>query len=252
MDEKKVENMIRTALINGTESAVELEEEVWEYVRKNIKGQRRKGRKIKIRKKQVWFAFVSTAAVLMLTFLFTEPGQAGINKVKEWFAPKKVIVEEVEGQKEQKEVTLNKSKAGYVIYFDEKMYRVEKLDGKDRIVPLMKGSPDLPKVYMEIRQVTDQTPEALASSLEKQVKEQYPIIIQTGKVSEPVKGYVIHGESGQQWNDEVVKYYLVDNGQGGTFVIEQHYFVEASEGHGARFDNMLKQFRVTKELDQQQ
>jgi hypothetical protein len=252
MDEKKVENMIRTALINGTESAVELEEEVWEYVRKNIKGQRRKGRKIKIRKKQVWFAFVSTAAVLMLTFLFTEPGQAGINKVKEWFAPKKVIVEEVEGQKEQKEVTLNKSKAGYVIYFDEKMYRVEKLDGKDRIVPLMKGSPDLPKVYMEIRQVTDQTPEALASSLENQVKEQYPIIIQTGKVSEPVKGYVIHGESGQQWNDEVVKYYLVDNGQGGTFVIEQHYFVEASEGHGARFDNMLKQFRVTKELDQQQ
>jgi hypothetical protein len=252
MDEKKVENMIRTALINGTESAVELEEEVWEYVRKNIKGQRRKGRKIKIRKKQVWFAFVSTAAVLMLTFLFTEPGQAGINKVKEWFAPKKVIVEEVEGQKEQKEVTLNKSKAGYVIYFDEKMYRVEKLDGKDRIVPLMKGSPDLPKVYMEIRQVTDQTPEALASSLEKQVKEQYPIIIQTGEVSEPVKGYVIHGESGQQWNDEVVKYYLVDNGQGGTFVIEQHYFVEASEGHGARFDNMLKQFRVTKELDQQQ
>ncbi|EZP78515.1 hypothetical protein H839_01566 [Parageobacillus genomosp. 1] len=252
MDEKKMENMIRTALINGTESTVELEEEVWEYVQKNIKGQRRKGRKIKTRKKRLWFAFVSAAAVLMLTFLFTEPGQAGINKVKEWFAPKKVIVEEVEGQKEQKEVTLNKSKVGYVIYFDEKMYRVEKLNGKDRIVPLVQGSPDLPKVYMEIRQVTDQTPEALASSLEKQVKEQYPIIIQTGKVSEPVKGYVIQGESGRQWNDEVVKYYLVDNGQGGTFVIEQHYFVEASEGHGARFDNMLKQFRVTKELDKQQ
>ncbi|MED4970575.1 RNA polymerase sigma factor [Parageobacillus toebii] len=61
-----------------------------------------------------------------------------------------------------------------------------------------------------------------------------------------------HGESGRQWNDEVAKYYLVDNGQGGTFVIEQHYFVEASEGHGARFDNMLKQFQVTKEPDKQQ
>jgi hypothetical protein len=248
MDEKKVENMIRTALINGTESSVKLEEEVWEYVQKNIKRQRRKVRKMK----KLWFAVVSAAAVLMLTFLFTEPGQAGINKVKEWFAPKKVIVEEVEGQKEQKEVTLNKSKVGYVIYFDEKMYRIEKLDGKDRIVPLAQGSLDLPKVYMEIKQVTDQTPKALASSLEKQVKEQYPIIIQTGKVSEPVKGYVIHGESGQQWNDEVVKYYLIDNGQGGTFVIEQHYFVEASEGHGARFDNMLKQFQVTKEPDKQQ
>jgi RNA polymerase sigma factor (sigma-70 family) len=51
---------------------------------------------------------------------------------------------------------------------------------------------------------------------------------------------------------KVVKYYLIDNGQGGTFVIEQHYFVEASEGHGARFDNMLKQFQVTKEPDKQQ
>lgn len=33
-------------------------------------------------------------------------------------------------------------------------------------------------------------------------------------------------------------------GEEGSFIITQRYFLEASEGHGVRFDEMLKQFKI--------
>jgi hypothetical protein len=36
----------------------------------------------------------------------------------------------------------------------------------------------------------------------------------------------------------------VDDNQGGSYVIEQHLFLEAAEGHGVRFYHMLKEFKV--------
>jgi len=245
MDERKWDEMIQTALLYGTDEAVEQKEDVWMHIRSRMVKQRRKRRNIG---KWVW-TMVSAAAAMVLVFLFTAPGQAAIDQVKQWFAPKKVITEEIEGQKEHKEVTLNEGKAGYVIYIDESMYRLETKNGYDRIVPLHQGGANIPPVYMEIRQVTDRSPETVAAEREREVKKKYPIIIQIGKVKEPVAGYVIHGETGHQWNDEVVKYYVVSNGKGGAFIIEQRYFVEASEGHGARFDHMLRRFHI---VDQQQ
>ncbi|AGT30858.1 hypothetical protein M493_02625 [Geobacillus genomosp. 3] len=240
MDERKWDEMIQTALLYGTDEAAEQKEDVWVHIRSRMVKQRRKRRRTG---KRGWMA-VSAAAAVALAFLFTAPGQAAIDQVKQWFAPKKVITEEIEGQKEQKEVTLNEGKAGYVIYVDESMYRMETRNGHDRIVPLHQGGSDIPPVYMEIRQVTDRSPETVAAELEQEVKEKYPVIIQTGKVKEPVTGYVIHGEAGYKWNDEVVKYYVVPNGKGGAFIIEQRYFLEASEGHGARFDYMVRQFHI--------
>ncbi|MBB6284415.1 hypothetical protein [Geobacillus subterraneus] len=245
MDERKWDEMIQTALLYGTDEAAEQKEEVWVHIRSRMVKERRKRRRVG---RWVW-PMASVAAAVVLAFLFTAPGQAAIDQVKQWFAPKKVITEEIEGQKEQKEVTLNEGKAGYIIYIDESMYRLETKNGYDRIVPLHQGGANIPPVYMEIRQVTDRSLETVAAELEQEVKEKYPVIIQTGKVNEPVAGYIIHGEAGHQWNDEVVKYYVVPNGKGGAFIIEQRYFVEASEGHGARFDDMLKQFHI---IDQQQ
>jgi hypothetical protein len=245
MDERKWDEMIQEALLYGTDKAAEQKEEVWMHIRSRMVKQQRKRRR---GGKWIWTMALAAAAV-MLAFLFTPPGQAAIDQVKQWFVPKKVVTEEIEGQKEQKEVTLKEGKAGYVIYIDESMYRLEKGDGYDRIVPLHQGNANIPPVYMEIRQVTDQSPETVAAELEQEVKGKYPIIIQNGKVNEPVAGYVIQGEAGYQWNDEVVRYYVVPNGKGGAFIIEQRYFLEASEGHGARFDHMLKQFHI---VDKQQ
>lgn len=100
---------------------------------------------------------------------------------------------------------------------------------------------------MEITQIVDKDPNTVAADIENQLKAEFPIVENRGQVSDPIKGILIRATTGHEWNDKVVVYYLVDNTQGGTFLIKQQYFMEASEGHGARFYHMLKEFEIVKE-----
>ena len=59
------------------------------------------------------------------------------------------------------------------------------------------------------------------------LRAKYKMVNRAEKVKEPVEGILISGKSGQNWND----------------VIEQ-YFLEAAEGHGTRFEYMLREFRI--------
>ena len=65
-------------------------------------------------------------------------------------------------------------------------------------------------------------------------------------MTEPVEGYQLHGiqNGGQKWDDEVVHAYVISNGKEGSFVITERYFLEAAEGHGARFYAMLQEFQI--------
>lgn len=184
------------------------------------------------------------AAALILTFFFgTEPGKAAIDKIKELFEPEKNIVQDLEGNQEETLVELEQSKMGYVLYVDKERYDVVNKDGADRIIAKNQGE-GLPEVFMEITQIEGKGPDAVATDIEGQLKSKYPIVENRGQVSDPVKGTWLRAASGQEWNDTVVIYYLVDNTKGGTFVIEEQYFVEAEEGHGTRFYHMLKEFQI--------
>jgi len=66
-------------------------------------------------------------------------------------------------------------------------------------------------------------------------------------VKEPINSIFIYAGGATKWNDPVSKYYFVDNTKGGTFVIKQQLFLEAAEGHGVRFDNMVKEFKIVNE-----
>lgn len=243
------DNKIKKALEHGTNSVVDQKEEVWRAIKAQAKqlpkGVSRMNRK---RKRKSRFSGIMTAgtvaAALLLTFfLGTEPGKAAIDKIKELFEPQKNIVQELEGNQEETLVELEHSKMGYVIYVDKEYYEVVNKDGADRIVAKNQGE-GLPEVFMEITQVEGKTPDAVAADIESQLKSKYPNVENRGQVSDPIKGTLIRATSGHEWNDQVVVYYLVDNTKGGTFVIEQQYFIEAAEGHGARFYHILKEFQI--------
>lgn len=123
---------------------------------------------------------------------------------------------------------------------------MQNVNGKDKITPKTKAA-NLPEVYMEIEQIKNNKPADVAASLEKELKGKYKRIENRGKVKEPINGTLIYASSGTKWNDTVIKYYVVDDTKGGSFIIKQQFFVEASEGHGARFDNMLKGFKIISE-----
>lgn len=153
-------------------------------------------------------------------------------------------MQELEGQDEQTHVNLNESEMGYVIYIDESRYKMEKLDGKDRIVFKGELSDEMPDVYMEIEQVKDKTPKELATEIESGLKTSFETVRNDGEVEEPLRAISLYGRDGDEWNSKVVQYYLVNNRKGGTFIIKQQFFYEASEGHGARFYHMLKDFEI--------
>lgn len=189
---------------------------------------------------------VAAAAIAMAFALsiFTQPGQAALEKLKQYFEPEKVVEYEVEGDKENIDTRLQQSEMGYVLYYDQERYKVVEGQGADRIV-MKEEFVGIPEVYMEISQDPNSSAEELAPNLEQELKKDFSKVDPVRRVSEPVESLYIHAiDGGSKADDPIVDYYLVDNGRGGTFIIKLKYFLEAAEGHGARFRNMLKDFTI--------
>ena len=170
-------------------------------------------------------------------------GQATIDRIRTLFEPEKKVVEQIEGSEEEKEYTLKEGEMGYIIYVDQSMHEKEVVEGRDRIVPLYKAD-DYPAMYMEISQNINLNPEEAASQIEKDLKEEYNEFENHGIVSDPIDAIHLSAKTGINHDDILVKYYLVDNTRGGSFVIKMEYTYEAAEGHGARFYHMLQEFEV--------
>lgn len=242
MEDKK----IKDALLQGTEEVTELKNMVWSNIERelNLDMKKKENVKRKTNKMASFMKYGSMAASITLVIgLNTEYGQAAVDKIKEIFVPNKVVKQQVEGMDEDSNVALKEGSAKYIIYIDEERYTMTKMDGKDKIAAKIKGE-NTPEVFMEISQVEGKKADAIASEIEEELKEKYQKVENRGKVNYPLKATLIYANSGMNFNSTVIRYYLVDNTKGGTFVIKQQLFVEAEEGHGARMDNMLKEFRI--------
>ncbi len=133
---------------------------------------------------------------------------------------------------------------GYVMYYDQERYKVVEDGQLDRYV-MKETAEGIPEVYMEISQDLDNTPEELVAKLEAELKADFSKVDAPEEVTDPFEALYIHAiDGGTKWNDPVVNYYLVDDTNGGSFVIKTKYFLEAAEGHGARFHSMLKEFTI--------
>lgn len=247
--DRKFDEKIKESLIQKTNKSVGQKEQVWNRIEAQIQDtNKRRGSRMAVRRKNRMLGLIgstSVAAALLVTFFTaTAPGQAAIAKIMDFFAPEKIIREEIEGTPEENKGILQNTGKGYIIYFDEERYTMDKQEDKDRISPKIKAE-NAPEVYMEISQIKDKTPDELAREIEDQLKGEFTKVDNMGEVSEPLEAIYLHAiDGGSKWNDKVVNYYLVDNTEGGTFVIKQQYFLEASEGHGARFYHMLKEFVI--------
>jgi hypothetical protein len=243
------DNKIKEALHQGTNEAEELKAMVWNNIRNELNLSEGKVTNMNTKKSKIpaFFKYGSIAAAMAVVIVSnTQYGHAAADKIKQLFAPNKVVKLQIEGTDEKQKVSLKEGSAKYIIYIDEERYTMESKAGKDKIVPKIKAK-GYPEVFMEIQQIKDKSPKVVASEIEKELKVKYKSVDNKGTVKQPLKAILIDGRSGSKSKDTVVNYYLVDNTKGGTFVIKQQYFVEASEGHGARFYGMLKEFKIVNE-----
>lgn len=158
--------------------------------------------------------------------------------------PAKTTTIMLEGMEESIELSLQiSSQYPYAIYLDGERYRLEAEADRDLILPLREVA-ELPEVSMAIRHKQGVDVFHLASELVDQLKAEYDHVNEEGWVDNPVSAvYIYAGNTGAQ-DDTVERYYLVEDFADGVFVIRQHLFVEALEGHGSRFDRMLEEFYI--------
>jgi len=248
------DDMLTEALHKGTgKLADELQQENWECIIKRIEEMENdkkliKGKQITGLLRNRAAGLTAAAAVVILAIgVFTQPGQAALLKIKQYFEPEKIVEYDVEGSREDVNSILQQSEIGYVLYYDQERYKLVEDGETDRIV-MKNAAEGIPEVYMEISQDTDSSPRQLADKLEAELRGEFSMVDKAKEVTEPLKALYIHAvDGGTRADDPIVNYYLVDNTRGGTFIIKQKYFLEAAEGHGSRFDQMLKEFTIVPE-----
>ena len=177
----------------------------------------------------------------------SEPVEEPLPPIEERFPAEKEMAVQIEGTEEKIIGRLNIGKNGsYIIYIDEERYKM--VSGQeadpDMIVPKEALPKGYPEVSMAILHTPDTAPAERTAELAEQLKATFPDLKEAERVEEPVKGFLLHGiaNGGQEWNDPVIHAYVVSDGQQGSFTLTEKYFLEAAEGHGARFFAMAKEF----------
>lgn len=239
-----VDKRIKKELTNRTDADVnEMHETIWNSINEELF----EGGVVKVKRKKRWISLVLVAAAaLILTFTMqTEPGLALMKSVKDMFVPEKEVIQNLEGQEEPTNVTLNEgTDSNYIMYVDETRYKMIKGEEADLITTIEPLPEKYPAVSMEIKQYPADKPEILVELLEQQLKKDFPELRPVEMVTEPVEGFWLHGLTESTWDGKVVDVYVLSNGKNGSFVITQNYFLEAAEGHGARFTHMLESFEI--------
>src|SRR5690606_37580831 len=116
-------------------------------------------KKKKTGKKIGWMISIAAAASIIGVFTTTNTGQAFVEQIKQYFEPKKQVEEHIEGMPEEKEVVLQDTKSGYVIYIDEERYKLVEEESRDIILPKEPLEERYPEVSMSIEQSEDEAPE---------------------------------------------------------------------------------------------
>ncbi|RIX49244.1 hypothetical protein D3P08_23185 [Paenibacillus nanensis] len=215
--------------------------QAWEKPRMNNKGRTSRMKAIKI-----WTG-VAAAAIAVAVFLTLPPGTAMMKSIQNWFAPEKEIEIEVEGQKEQTQGQVHVDEASrYAIYYDKERYKLVQEDGKDVITTIDPLPEPYPQVSLTIEQNLSKKPEELAQEIAEQLAKEYAEVREIEQVTSPVNGYSIHAIDGSDRLSKVITVYVTSNEQQGSFILTSRYFLEAAEGHGARFTQTLEQFEVLK------
>lgn len=234
-----LDHLIKKTLDQKWPKEEKMKEEIWNQLEHTLFEEKRK------RRKGIVFLAAATAIFLLFISLQTNTGIAVMKNIKDFFVPEKETIQNIEGHDEKTNVHLHEgTHANYVIYLDETHYKMIKDEEADIITTIEPLPEQYPDVSMEIKQVADVSPEILVKQVEKNLKKDFPALREIETTTDPVEGFLLHGINGSERDSEVVHTYVISNGKNGSFIIKEKYFLEAAEGHGARFHHMLKSFEI--------
>lgn len=128
----------------------------------------------------------------------------------------------------------------FLIYVNQDEYCVRETEQGYVIEPLLKAE-NLPPCLVEISWQGDvSVKDALAQQAEA-LAETMLSVGEPALSEDGARGWV-YGSNGNNWDSEQADVCVMDDLQGGVFIATSRYFLEATEGHGMRFADMLATF----------
>ncbi len=140
----------------------------------------------------------------------------------------------------------------FLIYVNEEQFAIREENGLYSIRSTHPLPEDFPECGMDIFHLPEASPSQAKLEAETALRDHYPEM-SSEELATALPGslYLRASERLEQdagepkfWKAEQAELWFVDDGQGGTFVLTARYFLEAEEGLGTRFRDMVSSFRV--------
>lgn len=132
----------------------------------------------------------------------------------------------------------------FLIYVNEEQFSICEDDGLYSIRNINPLPEDFPECGLDIRHLSSAAPQEAREAAQVALKEQ-GLEVTTEELSAALPGSLyLRAGAGTDWDSEQLELWFAEDGQGGTFILAARYFLEAEEGLGARFRDMVSSFRA--------
>ncbi len=126
-------------------------------------------------------------------------------------------------------------------------YTLSEKDGKWWLNPVEPPESSLPWCGMTIEHRPGVSPETAAEAAAGEFRASD--FDEVSDIETDSRGLTFHASYGTDWDDAQADVWVIDDRDGGCYVLTGQYFLEAAEGHGVRFANMAATFQpVTEDI----
>lgn len=132
----------------------------------------------------------------------------------------------------------------FLIYVNEEQFNIREENGLYSIRSINSLPDNFPECGLDIAHLASTSPDEAMQSATEVLSRRYAEIFQEEESAIFPHSPYLRASAGTDWDSEQVELWFVSDGQGGTFVLASRYFLEAEEGLGLRFQDMVSSFRV--------
>ena len=138
----------------------------------------------------------------------------------------------------------SQEEADFLIYVNETLFSICEENG---LYSIRNNNPlpeDFPVCGLDILHLSGTSPAGAREAAEQALKDRYAALLPEEESAVLPESLYLRASAGTDWDSEQAELWFVDDGQGGTFVLTSRYFLEAEEGLGMSFRDIVSSFRV--------
>lgn len=134
--------------------------------------------------------------------------------------------------------------ADFLIYVNEELFNI----CEENSLYSIRSKDPLPEYFpecgLDIAHLPETSPDEAVQSAEEALSSRYAEVFREEESAVLPQSLYLRASAGTDWDSEQAELWFVNDGQGGTFVLASRYFLEAEEGLGLRFRDMVSSFQV--------